>query len=105
MDRTYSEARTNLENEGFDDLHSKVVESYWLQRFFLIFLLSAIIRKGEKLPEQFVSTFDFLKATKRTYRFEEYGTDPDLPIKTLYVKQTAFKAQPKKLKVTVEVIE
>jgi len=57
------------------------------------------------LPEHFISTFDFEKTTKRTYRFHEYGPDPDLPIKTLYVKQTAFKAQPKKLKVTVEVIE
>jgi len=55
------------------------------------------------LPEQFVSTFDFLKATKRTFRFQEYGTD--IKIESLYVKQTAFKTQPKKLKVTVEVIE
>lgn len=55
------------------------------------------------MPEQFVSTFDFLKATKRTYRFQEYGTD--IKIESLYVKQTAFKAQPKKLKVTVEVVE
>lgn len=57
------------------------------------------------MPEQFISTFDFEKTTKTTYRFHEYGPDPDLPIKTLYVKQSAFKAQPKKLKVTVEVIE
>ena len=55
------------------------------------------------MPEQFVSTFDFLKATKRTFRFQEYGTD--IKIESLYVKQTAFKTQPKKLKVTVEVIE
>jgi len=55
------------------------------------------------LPEQFVSTFDFLKATKRTYRFQEYGTD--IKIETLYVKQLAFKVQPKKIKVTVEVLE
>lgn len=55
------------------------------------------------LPEQFVSTFDFLKATKRTFRFQEYGTD--IKIETLYVKQSAFKAQPKKIKVTVEVLE
>jgi len=55
------------------------------------------------LPEQFVSTFDFLKATKRTFRFQEYGTD--IKIETLYVKQSAFKVQPKKIKVTVEVLE
>ena len=55
------------------------------------------------MPEQFVSTFDFLKATKRTFRFQEYGTD--IKIETLYVKQFAFKVQPKKIKVTVEVLE
>jgi len=57
------------------------------------------------MPESFVSTFDFLKATKRTYRFQEYGPEPILKIETLYVKQSAFKTQPKKIKVTVEVIE
>ena len=55
------------------------------------------------MPEKFESTFDFLKPTKRTYRFQEYGTD--IKIETLYVKQSAFKTQPKKIKVTVEVVE
>lgn len=57
------------------------------------------------MPEPFVCTFDFLKSTKTTYRFKEYGPDPVLKIETLYVKQSAFKSQPKKIKVTVEVVE
>jgi hypothetical protein len=54
------------------------------------------------MPDKFESTFDFLRSTKRTFRFQEVG---GTNIETLYVKQSAFKVQPKKIKVTVEVLE
>jgi hypothetical protein len=60
------------------------------------------MRKGEMMPDKFESTFDFLRSTKRTFRFQEVG---GTNIEILYVKQSAFKVQPKKIKVTVEVLE
>ena len=57
------------------------------------------------MEESFVAHFDFLKATKNTFRFQEYGSDAERHIETLYIKQRAFKAQPKKIKATIEVIE
>jgi len=46
--------------------------------------------------------FEFEKETRRTYRFAEVNGET---IGTLYVKKTAFDKQPKRVKVTVEVIE
>jgi len=54
------------------------------------------------LPEKFESTLEYAKTTKTTYRFQEIQGEN---IKTLYIKQVAFKIQPKKIKVTVEVLE
>lgn len=52
---------------------------------------------------RFVVTFKFRNTTKRTFRFEEEG--PEQNIQTLYVQQRAFTSQPKRIRVTVEVIE
>lgn len=49
--------------------------------------------------EKIERTFVFLKETRRTYRFEETGTEP-LAIGTLYLQKTSFPKQPKKVKVT-----
>lgn len=54
------------------------------------------------MDEQFAVELTFRNSTKRTYRFEEGGA---FKIGTLYVQQSAFKQQPKKIRVTVEVIE
>jgi len=55
------------------------------------------------MADKFEVEMSFEKTTKRTYRFFEFGSMPK--IGTLYVQQSAFKSQPKKLKVTVEVLE
>jgi len=44
--------------------------------------------------------FEFEKATKNTYRFQEVGND--IAIGTLYVQQDVFEDEPNKLTVTVE---
>lgn len=46
--------------------------------------------------------FAYSRSTKRTNVFEEVGS---VHIGTLYVQKTSFPEQPKKLKVTVEVVE
>jgi len=51
---------------------------------------------------KFVAEFSFRNPTKRTFRFEE--TTNEQNIGTLYIQQRAFKTQPKKIRVTVEVI-
>jgi hypothetical protein len=51
---------------------------------------------------KFVAEFGFRNPTKRTFRFEE--TTNEQNIGTLYIQQRAFKTQPKKIRVTVEVI-
>ena len=49
------------------------------------------------------ATFEFEKDTKRTYRFTEVGS---AHINTIYVQKASLNnEQPKKIKVTVEVIE
>jgi len=55
------------------------------------------------MDKGFTATFKFRNSTKRTYRFEEEAGEQN--IQTLYVQQRAFSVQPKKIKVTVEVIE
>ena len=54
--------------------------------------------------EKIERTFVHEKTTRRTYRFKEIGTEP-LAIGTLYVQKTSFPEQPRKVKVTVEVLE
>lgn len=44
--------------------------------------------------------FEFEKETKRTYRFQEIGTEQI--VRTLYVRKTFFETQPKKIKITLE---
>ena len=44
--------------------------------------------------------FEFERATKNTYRFQESGDDSI--IGTLYVKKSLFKKEPKKIKVAIE---
>jgi ribosomal protein L31E len=54
-------------------------------------------------PPRFVAELSFRNQTKRTYRFEE--TTVQQNIQTLYIQQRAFEKQPKRIRVTVEVIE
>lgn len=52
--------------------------------------------------------FAFERETKNTYRFLETGLEgPDDrgTIGTLYVQKSAFKSQPKGLKVTIETVD
>ena len=57
----------------------------------------------QDMAKRIVATFKFRNATKRTFRFEEEGNEQN--IQTLYVQQRAFDVQPKRIRVTVEVIE
>jgi hypothetical protein len=56
------------------------------------------------MPEQdkFTATFSYRNDTKRCYRFQEIDGEK---IETLYAKKSNFSRQPKKIRVTVEVIE
>lgn len=58
----------------------------------------------QDMAKRIVATFKFRNATKRTYRFEE-EEGSEQSIQTLYVQQRAFDTQPKRIRVTVEVIE
>jgi len=57
------------------------------------------IKGGEPMEVE----FEYERDTKRMYRFQETSEEP--VIGYLYVKKAAFSSQPKKLKVTVEVLE
>jgi hypothetical protein len=48
-----------------------------------------------------VAEFSFRNSTKRKWRFEETS---QTGVDTIYIPQSAFKTQPKKVRVTVEVI-
>jgi len=52
---------------------------------------------------RFVAEFNFRNSTKRTHRFEETTTAQN--IQTIYIQQRAFEKPPKRIRVTVEVIE
>jgi len=54
--------------------------------------------------EKIERTFVHEKTTRRTYRFKEIGTET-LAIGTLYMQKNQLPEQPKKVKVTVEVLE
>lgn len=59
--------------------------------------------------KSFSVVMSFERATKRTYRFNEFA-DGDAKIGVQYIQKQAFvdvgqKTEPKKIKVTVEVIE
>jgi hypothetical protein len=57
-----------------------------------------------KVGIKFDVVMTYEKATKRTYRFLE--NDPNFKIGTLYVQKSVFGDKaPKKIKVTVEVVE
>ncbi|MGC8692584.1 MAG: hypothetical protein ACP5RZ_06205 [Thermoplasmata archaeon] len=46
--------------------------------------------------------FDFEKATKNTYRFQERSSGEPPIIGTLYVQKWLFKSEPKSIKLTIE---
>lgn len=50
-----------------------------------------------------VVELDFFKETPGTYRFDD-STGKEV-IRSLYVEKRAYKTQPKKIRVTVEVVE
>jgi len=47
--------------------------------------------------------FEFERATKRTYRYQEITCDSPQIVGTLYVQQWALNGQPNKIKVIIEV--
>ncbi|MBA7505092.1 hypothetical protein ES706_03755 [subsurface metagenome] len=53
--------------------------------------------------EKFEVEMEYERQTKRTFRFKE-AKEP-IRIGTLYVQKTAFATQPKRIHVTVEVVE
>lgn len=55
------------------------------------------------MGEQIEAEFKFERPTKRTYRFRETGEPPKIGV--LYVQKSALQGQPKRLRVTVEVLE
>jgi hypothetical protein len=55
------------------------------------------------MPDKFEAEFNFRNSTKRTFRFEETSTQQN--IQTLYIQQRAFAVVPKRIRVTVEVLE
>lgn len=55
------------------------------------------------MGEQIETEFEFERPTKRTYRFRETVKPPKIGV--LYVQKSALPGQPKRLRVTVEVLE
>lgn len=55
------------------------------------------------MGESFETELAYEKSTKRTFRFKE-AKEP-IRIGLLYVQKTAFATQPKRVRVTVEVVE
>ena len=55
------------------------------------------------MGEQIETEFEFERPTKRTYRFRETVKPPKIGV--LYVQKSALPRQPKRLRVTVEVLE
>ncbi|MHA1506370.1 MAG: hypothetical protein ACTSR0_04175 [Candidatus Asgardarchaeia archaeon] len=51
------------------------------------------------------AVFELERETKNTYRFQELTQGKPPIIKTLYVQKWVFKNRPRKIKVTVEVLE
>lgn len=59
----------------------------------------------EKANGKVVVNMTLERTTKTTYRFKEDAPEGEELIGTQYVKQTAFAKEPKKVRVTVEVVE
>ncbi len=51
------------------------------------------------------ATFTFERETKNTYRFQEEESSGPTKIGTLYVQKWSFDTPPKRIKVSIEVLE